>query len=111
MKTLINSSLVLLVALHGAGAWAQQNKATSTQSAPAAKATLTDGEVRKVDKAGGTITLKHGEIKNLNMGPMSMMFQAKDPALLDKVKAGDKVRFTALEINGVLTLMSIEKAR
>jgi Cu(I)/Ag(I) efflux system periplasmic protein CusF len=111
MKTSISTALVLLAALLGPGAWAQQNKAASTQSASAAKATLTDGEVRKVDKAAGNILLKHGEIKNLNMGPMSMVFQARNPALLDKVKAGDKVRFTAVEINGVLTLLSIEKVR
>jgi len=66
------------------------------------------GEVRKVDKATGKISLKHGEIKNLDMPPMSMVFQAQDPALLNKVKAGDKVVFTAEQINGVYTLISIE---
>jgi Cu/Ag efflux protein CusF len=60
-----------------------------------AQAAQTEGEVRKVDKAAGKITLKHGEIKNLEMPPMTMVFTAKDPALLDKVKAGDKVRFHA----------------
>jgi Cu(I)/Ag(I) efflux system periplasmic protein CusF len=111
MKTILSTSLLVLAAVLGSSVGAQQNKVTSSVAAPAAKATLSDGEVRKVDKAGATITLKHGEIKNLNMGPMSMMFKAKDPALLDKVKAGDKVKFTALEINGELTLMTIEKAR
>jgi hypothetical protein len=67
-----------------------------------------EGEVRKVDKATGKISLRHGEIKNLDMPPMSMVFQVKDPALLDKVKAGDKVRFTADQINGDYTVMSIE---
>ena len=67
-----------------------------------------EGEVRKVDKATGKISLRHGEIKNLDMLPMSMVFQVKDPALLDKVKAGDKVRFTADQINGDYTVMSIE---
>ncbi len=67
-----------------------------------------DGEVRKVDKATGKISLRHGEIKNLDMPAMSMVFQVKDPALLDKVKAGDKVRFTADQINGDYTVMSIE---
>lgn len=60
-----------------------------------AQAAQTDAEVRKVDKSTGKITLKHGEIKNLDMPPMTMVFGVKDKALLDKVKAGDKVTFTA----------------
>ena len=69
---------------------------------------LAEGEVRRVDKAAGKMSLKHGEIKNLDMPPMSMVFQVKDPALLDKVKAGDKVLFTADKIDGNYTVMSIE---
>lgn len=71
----------------------------------------TEAEVRKVDKDAGKITLKHGEIKNLDMPPMSMVFQVKDKALLDKVKAGDKVSFTADKVNGAYTVMSIEPAK
>jgi Cu(I)/Ag(I) efflux system protein CusF len=67
-----------------------------------------EGEVRKVDKAAGKISLKHGEIKNLDMPPMSMVFQVQDPALLNKVKVGDKVVFTADQIKGVYTLISID---
>ena len=70
-----------------------------------------EGEVRKIYKASGKISLKHGEIKNLDMPPMSMVFQVKDTALLDKVKAGDKVRFTADQINGDYTVMSMEVRR
>jgi Cu(I)/Ag(I) efflux system protein CusF len=70
----------------------------------------TEAEVRKVDKDAGKITLKHGEIKNLDMPPMSMVFQVQDKALLDKVKAGDKVSFTAGKINGVYTVLSIAPA-
>ncbi len=69
---------------------------------------LTEGEVRKVDIDNKKITIKHGEIKNLDMPPMSMVFQVKDPALLDKVKAGDKVNFTVDKINGAFTVLSIE---
>ena len=69
---------------------------------------LAEGEVRRVDKAGGKISLKHGEIKNLDMPPMSMVFEVKDRSLLNKVKAGDKVIFTADQINGAYTVMSIE---
>ena len=54
---------------------------------------LATGEVRKVDKAASKITIKHGEIKSLDMPPMTMVFSVKEPAMLDKVKAGDKVKF------------------
>ncbi|WP_156406333.1 copper-binding protein [Hydrogenophaga sp. Root209] len=69
---------------------------------------MVEAEVRRVDTAAGKISLKHGEIKNLDMPPMTMVFQVNDPALLGKVKAGDKVRFTAMQINGAYTVMSIE---
>jgi Cu(I)/Ag(I) efflux system protein CusF len=87
--------------------------ATLVTSAAFAQAALplTDAEVRKVDKEAGKITLKHGEIKNLDMPAMSMVFQVKDKALLDKLKAGDKVSFTADKINGAYTVMSIEPAK
>ncbi len=82
-------------------------KATEAAEAPATLP-MAEGEVRRVDKAAGKISLRHGEIQNLDMPPMSMVFQVSDPALLDKVKAGDKVRFTAAQVNGAYTVMSIE---
>src|SRR5262245_34778281 len=68
---------------------------TAAPAAKAAKAEMSEGEVRKVDKEGKKITLKHGPLKNLDMPPMTMAFQVTDPAMLDKVKVGDKVRFVA----------------
>jgi Cu(I)/Ag(I) efflux system protein CusF len=62
---------------------------------PVAAAEMTEGVVRKVSKDTGKITLKHGEIKSLDMPPMTMVFQVKDPGLLDKLKPGDKVLFSA----------------
>ena len=75
----------------------------------AAAQAMTDGEVRKIDTAQNKITLKHDEIKNLDMPPMSMVFDVKDPALLAKVKAGDKVRFAAAKVNGRYTITAIER--
>lgn len=75
-------------------------------SAPAA---LAEGEVRKVDKDAGTITLKHGPIDNLGMPPMTMVFKTKDPTMLDQVKAGDKVKFAAESIGGQMTVTQIER--
>jgi Cu/Ag efflux protein CusF len=78
---------------------------------PAFAQSMTDGEIRKVDKAAKKITIKHGRIANLDMPGMTMVFQAADPALVDKVKVGDKVKFAAEDKAGVLTVTKIEKAK
>ncbi len=69
------------------------------------------GEVRKVDKDAKKITIKHGPIVNLDMPPMTMVFQVKEPAMLAKVKAGDKVKFRAENLGGALTVTGIEAAK
>ncbi|WP_374667490.1 copper-binding protein [Ramlibacter sp.] len=73
-----------------------------------AQADRAEAEVRKVDKSAGKITLKHGEIKNLDMPPMTMVFEVKDRAWLDKVKAGDKVTFTAAKEGGQYVVTSLQ---
>ena len=70
-----------------------------------------EGEVHKIDKAAGKITLKHGPIPNLDMTAMTMVFRVKDPAMLDAVRVGDKVRFTADKIQGALTITEISALR
>ena len=70
-----------------------------------------EAEVRRVDTATQKVTLKHGDIPNIDMGAMTMVFRVKDPALLDKVKAGDKVLITADKVDGNLTVMSMEPAK
>ena len=74
----------------------------------AASLPWTEGEVRKVDTAAGKLTLRHGDIRNLDMPPMTMVFQVRDPGWLGPLKAGDRVRFTADKVNGAYTVMSIE---
>ena len=71
---------------------------------------MTEGEVRKVDKEQGKITVKHGEIKNLDMPAMTMVFRVKDKALLDKVHEGEKIKFSAEKIEGNFTITQIEVA-
>ena len=83
------------------------SKHHAQKAAPAA-ADMTDAEVRKVDKENKKLTLKHGEIKNLDMPPMTMVFQVRDAALLDRIKAGDKVRFKAEKADGGYTVTAIE---
>jgi Cu/Ag efflux protein CusF len=78
--------------------------------ATTAAADMAEGEVRRVDKAGSKITLKHGEIKSLDMPPMTMVFGVADKALLDKVKQGDKVRFKATSQDGKFTVTELQPA-
>lgn len=80
-------------------------------SAAQAQAPLAEGEIRRVDKEGARVTIKHGEIRNLDMPPMTMVFQVRDKALLDQVKPGDKVRFAAEKMEGKYTVTHIEPDR
>ena len=72
---------------------------------------LSDGEIRKVDKDAKKITIKHGPIQSLDMPAMTMVFQVKDPAMLERVKAGDKVKFEAQKLGGAFTVTKIEAAK
>src|SRR5215468_7678751 len=73
---------------------------------------MAEGEVVKVDPSAGKITIKHGPIKKLAMDEgMTMVFRADDPALLKQVKAGDKIKFDAENVNGQFTVTKIEKKK
>ncbi|MEK6593671.1 MAG: copper-binding protein [Pseudomonadota bacterium] len=74
-------------------------------------AQMADGEVRRVDKDTKKITIKHGPLSNLNMPPMTMVFQVQDPAMLDQVKTGDKIRFNVDKVGGAYTITKIEIAK
>lgn len=63
--------------------------------------------MRRLDKDGGRVTLKHGEIKSLDMPPMTMVFGVRERAMLDKVKVGDKIRFRVVNEAGKLTLTDL----
>jgi len=77
-----------------------------------AQAPMVNGQVTKIDQAAGKITLKHGPIKKLDMNEgMTMVFRVQDPAMLKRVKVGEKVRFDADRVNGQITVTKIEKAR
>jgi Cu/Ag efflux protein CusF len=75
-----------------------------------AQAQAYQGEVLKIDKAQGRITLKHGELKALDMPPMTMIFRVGNPALLDGVAVGDRVRFDAAKVGGNYTVTALTKA-
>ena len=83
---------------------------TLLASAAGAQTSPTSGEVTKVDKTNSRITLRHGEIKNLDMPPMTMTFRVRDGKLLDGVAVGERVRFTAEKLDGNYVVTTINKA-
>lgn len=105
MTALALAGLLLLPVL------APPTPARAADAAAQAQAALSDGEVRRVDKEAKKMTIRHGPIANLDMPPMTMVFQVKDPAMLDQVKAGDKIRFSADRVGGAYTVMSLEAAK
>ena len=108
LKTLLASvSLALLTPL---SAWADDAHHKTAATATVA-ADMTDAEVRKIDTDAGKVTLKHGAIKNLDMPGMTMVFVVKDKAMLDKLKAGDKVMFKAINDGGKFTVTDIQPAK
>ena len=103
--------LFLVVAL---GLVAGHAAAQGTPRPPAAASTVAippvQGEIRKVDVAKGLVVLRHGDIPNLAMPPMTMGFDVADPRMLDGLKVGDKVRFQAEMVNGKATVTELKLA-
>jgi Cu(I)/Ag(I) efflux system periplasmic protein CusF len=98
------SILILALAL-SAPAYAQQPSGGHEAHHAAA---LTDGEVRRVNRETQRITVRHGPIANLDMPAHTMVFQVKEPALLEQVKPGDKIRFEAEKVPGGYAITRIE---
>ena len=69
---------------------------------------LAEGTVRKIDKPAGKLTIAHGPLESLGMPAMTMVFRAAQPAQLDPLKVGDKIRFAVEKVDGVLTVTSVE---
>ncbi len=102
--------LSLFAATFGAQAQSSPSVTITGASTSAPVVDMANGEVRKVDKDNRKITLKHGAIKNLDMPGMTMVFPVRDPAMLDLVKPGDKVKFRAERLNGAVVLTELEAA-
>jgi Cu/Ag efflux protein CusF len=102
------------LALAAANASAQMHDHGQHEATPAptqdASTALSVGEVRKVDKDAGTLTIKHGPLNNLDMSGMTMVFKVQDTAMLDKAKVGDQIRFRAERVNDALTVTRLELA-
>lgn len=99
---------VFVVAIISVTVWALGAQHKAAAATHTAAVLMTDGEVKKIDLDAGKITIKHGEIKHLEMPPMTMVFRVADPKTLDQVKAGDKVRFVVDKVDGQYTVTKIE---
>ena len=89
---------------------AEAASSSITTAGTADSIALSEGEITRWDARTLRVTLHHGEIKNLEMPPMSMVFRVQDAGALGELKPGDKVRFRAEQVNGVYHVTRIEKA-
>lgn len=92
-------------------AYAHENRPKNSSADAAVGGAMTEGEIRKVDKDAKKITIKHGPIQNLDMPSMTMVFQVKNPAMLDQVATGDKIKFAVEKTGGALVVTHIEVAK
>lgn len=111
----IHTTLLLSIALAGPALARQKPDERASHHTPAAasaaSADMTDGEVREVDREASKVTLKHADIKSLDMPAMTMVFSVKDMAMLDSIKADDKVRFTVVNDAGKFTVTEMQVVR
>lgn len=110
MKRTITALLIFAACVAPAAQADDKHRQAST-GATQESAAMADGEIRRVDRDAKKITIRHGPLQSLEMPAMTMVFQVKDPAMLDQVKVGDKVKFTAEKAGGAFTVTQIELAK
>ena len=110
LRLFLSATALAITALAGNPVFAQMNMDHGKMGMAAAPG-MTDGEVRKIDKDAGKITIKHGEIKHMEMPGMTMVFVVKDKVLLDKTSVGAKIQFMATNENGQMTVTDIQPAK
>jgi len=113
MKAAIATALIILTTICPASALAADDHAGhgAMHGSKAAGVAMSDGLVKKVDKAGAKVTIAHGPLENLAMPAMTMVFRVKDKTWLDQVQNGDKIRFIAENVEGTLSVVKLEKAK
>ncbi len=117
MRTKFSRTFVFvgLIATLSSQAFAQAGHAhhpspgTAAVASQAANTTESEGVVRRVNVAAGTVTIAHGPLPHLDMPPMTMGFKVVGGASLEGLAAGDKVRFVADKDGGSLVVTRIEK--
>ena len=88
-----------------------KHHASNEAKPAAASAALTEGEVRKVDKAAGKVTIKHGPMPKFDMPAMTMVYRVKDRAMLEQLKPGDKIKFDADGVGGEFTVLRLQRVK
>ncbi|MGB4062717.1 MAG: copper-binding protein [Azonexus sp.] len=114
MKAFITASLIAFSTLGAVSAQAASDHAGHVMATPAntsAEMQMVDGQVKKLDKTAGKVTLSHGPLANLNMPAMTMVFKVSNAAWLEQMKTGDKIRFMADNVNGAVTIVHFEPAK
>ena len=111
MKFIKIATLIISIATTGISVAAGMDAMAKTNDQASATATseYSEGEILTLYKGDGEVTIKHGEIKNLHMTAMTMMFGVKEKTMLDKLRVGDKVKFKAIEKSGTLMITEIKK--
>lgn len=109
--TQIAAATFALTAVNGAMAQSHDHGNHAPTAVAGQETTMSDGEVKKVDKDTGRLTIKHGPLENLGMPGMTMVFGVKDASALDALKAGDKIKFVAEKLEGryVVTQLAVQK--
>lgn len=116
MQTVIAASLAGLISLLPLAALAANEHDAhagnmANQSRAPAEAPMSEGVVKKIDKAAGKVTIAHGPLLNLNMPAMTMAFRVKDATWIDQMAVGGKIRFVAEDMGGTLTVVRFEAAK
>ena len=82
--------------------------ANAVELAQAHKPAATDGEVMRINKDTKRLMIRHGPMPHLDMPAMTMVYAVKDPAMLDQVKVGSRIRFIGDKIDGTFMVLSIK---
>ncbi|ACB66814.1 copper-binding protein [Burkholderia ambifaria] len=105
--SVFGAMVVVATPVRAAGSMSGMSMGDMKMAAP--DAALTDAEVKRIDAAHGMVTLKHGALENVGMAPMTMAFKAGDPAMIDSLHVGDKVKIRVERVNGALTIVTLVK--
>jgi Cu/Ag efflux protein CusF len=89
----------------------RDHKAASAAGQGQTSTALSEGEIRRIDKEAKKVTIRHGPLRSLDMPAMTMVFQVKDAAMLDRLQPGDKVNFEAEKVGGAYVVTRMEPAK
>lgn len=111
VSTAVYASDGMKMDMNSAGGMKMDMGANASPAKPgtATDSTLADGVVKKVDRQTGMVSLKHGELKDIGMPAMTMAYRAKDAAMVEQAKAGEKVKFRLENLNGTYTITTLTK--